>query len=44
MSVISASRRLMQDDHEFEASLGYKMRPCVKKRMDKKKIKRERKK
>jgi hypothetical protein len=29
MSVISALRRLRQNDQEFEVSLGYKVSPCL---------------
>jgi hypothetical protein len=30
-SLISALRRLRQEDHEFEGYLGYMMIPCLKK-------------
>jgi hypothetical protein len=32
MTIIQASRRLRQEDCEFRASLGYIMRPCLKKK------------
>jgi hypothetical protein len=32
MSIISALRRLRQEDPEFKASLDYKARPCLKTR------------
>jgi hypothetical protein len=32
MSVFLALRRLRQEDHEFKASLGYKVRSCFKKK------------
>jgi hypothetical protein len=31
-SVIPALQRLMQEDHKFQASLGYIVRPCLKKK------------
>jgi hypothetical protein len=30
ISIISTLRRLWQEDHEFEISLGYKVRRCLK--------------
>jgi hypothetical protein len=29
MPIISALRRLRQEDHEFKTSLGYTVRPCL---------------
>jgi hypothetical protein len=36
MLVISALGRLKQEDHEFEASVGYVVKPCLKQEQQKK--------
>jgi hypothetical protein len=43
--VITALRRLRQEDHKVKASLGYRMRPCLnnKKTKNQKKKKKKRK-
>jgi hypothetical protein len=35
MPIIIALRRLMQENHEFETSLGYVVRPCLNKQINK---------